>query len=128
MKKKIYSIVTMMMILFTCVFASACGNKYKNMEFKVLYAYTQNAEEWFDGSEGISLNYSDDVPEGEEDSSLVFNEQDVATLYVKIVVKNVKEKHIDSITVSFASFNGVILSSAPQIIKVSLVILFNNFL
>ena len=65
------------------------------MEFKVLYAYTQNAEEWFDGSDSISLNYSDDVPEGEEDSSLVFNEQGVATLYVKIVIENVKRVYSD---------------------------------
>ena len=109
MKKKICSIITTLMILFACVFASACGDKYKNLEFKVLYAYSENAEEWFDGSDGISLNYDRDG--GVAGASLVFDEHGEAILYVKVEVLNVKKKHVDSITVSFASFSGLNFSS-----------------
>ena len=112
MKKKIYSVITAVMILFACIFASACGDKYKNMEFKVLYAFSQDSKDWIDGSDGISLNYSQENIDGEGgETSLVFNEG-VATLYVKIEIKNIKKKkYVDSITVSFASFSGLNFSS-----------------
>lgn len=112
MKRKIYSIITMVVMLFACVFATACGDKYANMQFKILYAYSEDATEWFDGTEGISLNYSKENYEGVGDgSSLIFDENQVATLYVKIEVQNVKKKHVDSITVSFASLSGLNFSS-----------------
>ena len=116
MKKKIYSIIAAFMILFACMFTGACGDKYKNMEFRVMYAFTENAPEtdWIDGSEGISLNYTAENLRGEGgDTSLVFDQESgVANLYVKIEVKNVKKKkYIDSITVSFSSLGGLNFSS-----------------
>ena len=114
MKKKFCSVITMFVILFACVFAGACGDKYKNLEFRVWYAYSQDAQEWHDGSNGISLNYNPNniTGEGEEDySSLVFDDKGVATLYVRIEVLNVKAKDVDSITVSFASLTGLNFSS-----------------
>ena len=93
MKKKIYSIITMMMVLFACVLTSACGDRYSKMEFRILYAYSQDSGEWFDGTDGISLNYNQENLDGEGDeTSLVFNEDGKATLYVKIEVKNIKRK------------------------------------
>ncbi|MBQ9796053.1 MAG: hypothetical protein IJW36_03770, partial [Clostridia bacterium] len=112
MKKKLYSFITVIMILFVCVFAGACGDKYKNMEFKILYAYSAEAEEWHEAVDGILLNYNRENYEGEGDeNSLVFDENKIATIYVKVVVENVKSKHIDSITVSFASLSNINFSS-----------------
>lgn len=111
MKKKIYSVFTLMFVMLACVFASACGNKYKNMEFKVYYAFTENADQWYDGTDGISLNYDkEEKAEGEENSSLVFD-SGVATLYVRIEISNVKSKHVDSITVNSSSVSGLDFSS-----------------
>ena len=104
MKKKIYSLFTIMFLMLTCVFASACGDKYKKMEFKVSYAYSENAEEWFDGTNGISLNYG-----GKFDEFQI--EEDASNIYIKIDVTNVKKKHIDKITVSPQSFAGLQFSS-----------------
>lgn len=107
MKRKIYSVFALVFVLFACMFASACGDRYKNLEFKVLYAFSADAEEWYDGTNGISLNYD---LNGEDDSSLVFD-SGMARLYVKIEIHNVKEKHIDSITITSSSLNGLNFSS-----------------
>jgi len=114
MKKRICSIFTTLMILLVCVFAGACGNKYENMEFKVLYAFSEDAEIWNDGTDGITLNYGEDI-DGNDNGPLVFNEQGVAQIFVKVEVKNVKAKHIDSITVSFGSLTG--LNFSPKRVK-----------
>ncbi len=105
MKKKIYSLFAIMFLLFTCVFASACGDKYKKMEFKVSYAFSENTEEWFDGTNGISLNYGGEFGDFDFESSL-------ANIYIKVNVANVKSKHIDTITVSPYSFSNLQFSSA----------------
>ncbi len=95
MKKKISSFVTAVLIMLVCVFASACGNKYKNMEFKIYYAFSADAteSEWVDGTNGISLNY------GLEDN--------FEHLFIKVEVDGVKAKHVDSITISSTSVNGL---------------------
>lgn len=106
MKKKISSLITAMFILLVCVFASACGDRYKNMEFKVYYAFTANAtdSEWQDGTNGISLNYD---ANGGDDSSLVFGEDGLAHLFLKVEIKNVKSKHLDKIVISVSNQSGL---------------------
>ncbi|MBO5955100.1 MAG: hypothetical protein J6Q13_03975, partial [Clostridia bacterium] len=114
MKKKLSSFITALMILFACVFASACGDKYKNLEFKVSYAFSADATTWYDGTNGISLNYKpgEDIGEGEK-TSLVFNDKGEATVYIKVEVKNVKEKHLDFITLT--STSAVISSKSVKV-------------
>ena len=109
MKKKIYAILSMFLIAITCVLASACGDKYKKMEFQVLYAYSADAKNWHDGTNGIFIAYGEEqiVSEGEEPSSLVFDENGQASLFVKVKIKNVKSKHLGAISMSFASGNGL---------------------
>lgn len=109
MRKKISSFITAMMILLVCVFAGACGDKYKNLEFKVYYAYTEDATEWHDGTDGININYSLDGVSG-DGSSPVFDENG-GVIYVKILIDNVKAKHVDKITVSPRSTEGLNFSS-----------------
>ncbi len=113
MKKKISSLLAVIFVLFVGVFASACGNKYKNFEFKVYYAFSEDATEWFDGTEGISLNYNENdvLEDGEKQSSLIFNEGK-ATLFVKVEVEGVKAKHIDTISVSATALGGLDFAGA----------------
>jgi len=108
MKRKISSFVTAILILMVCAFAGACGNKYEKMEFEVLYAFSENATVWYDGTNGISLNYDpdDQIVEGEEKTSLIFD-GDTATLYIKVVIKNVKDKDVDLLTISPTSMQGL---------------------
>ena len=116
MKKRIYSILSMFLIAITCVLASACGNKYKKMEFQVLYAFSADAKTWHDGTDGIFIAYdeNDELIEGEEQSSLIFDENNQASLFIKVKIKNVKSKHLGSIAMSFASVSG--LEFAPTMI------------
>lgn len=113
MKKRIYSILSMFLIAITCVLASACGNKYGKMEFQVLYAFSTDAKTWHDGTDGIFITYgeNDELVEGEEQSSLIFNENDQASLFIKVKIKNVKAKHLGSIAMSFSSVSGLEFSS-----------------
>ena len=104
MRRKISSFITAMFVLLVCVFASACGDKFKNLEFKVYYAFSADATEWVDGTNGISLNYNpEDVYVGGERTSLIFDENGEATLFIKIEINNVKAKHVDTITISTAN-------------------------
>lgn len=112
MIKKLSGILTAVFILLACVLTSACGDKYKKLEFKVYYSYSIESGEWFDGTNGISLNYSEEEFKGnasEGKSSLVFV-SGVATLYVKVEVQNVKSKHLDLITISPTSLSCFNLS------------------
>ena len=73
MKKKLFSFIAAIIVCLISVFASGCGDKFKGMEFEVLYAYSENATEWYDGTNGISLNYNpNDVYNGGERTSLIF--------------------------------------------------------
>ncbi len=111
MRRKISSIVAVVFVVFACLFAGACGNKYEKMEFKVYYAFSADAEQWYDGTEGISLNYNpNDVYDGGERTSLIFD-KGYASIYIKIEVLNVKEKDIDLISVSPTSTQGLDFSS-----------------
>lgn len=112
MKRKIYSLLTLIFIVFACFASTACGDKYKDMEFKVLYAFSEDSKDWFDGTNGISLNYKSSLPEGDDvEESLVFNEDGVATIYIKVQIENVKTKHVDTISVSATSLSGLNFSS-----------------
>lgn len=113
MKKKISSLLTIIFVLFAGVFATACGNKYKNFEFKVYYAFSADATEWFDGTDGISLNYDErkELEEGEVPSELIFN-NGVSVLYIKVEVEGVKAKHIDTISISATALGGLDFSGA----------------
>jgi len=104
MKRRLSSFITAMFVLMICVFASACGDRYKNLEFKVYYAFSADATEWIDGTNGISLNYDpDEIYVGGERTSLIFDENGNATLFVKVEIENVKSKYVDSITISSAN-------------------------
>ena len=59
MKKKICGILAIVFIMFSCLFVSACGNKYKKLEFEISYAFSEDASEWFDATNGLSLTYSE---------------------------------------------------------------------
>ncbi|MFQ6752114.1 MAG: hypothetical protein ACLRFL_00920 [Clostridia bacterium] len=92
MKKKISAILTTIFVLMACVFASACGDKYSKLQFEVMYAFTSDAEEWFDASDGISANF------GEGGELTMVNGR--SEIFIKVDIKNVKKKHVGRITVS----------------------------
>ncbi len=108
MKKKFSSFIVAAFVLLMCVFASACDANYKDLEFKIYYAFSEDSENWIDGTNGISLNYS--VDGEEDDASLVFDEFG-GTIYLKVQIKNVKAKHIDKITITTTSTEGLNFSS-----------------
>lgn len=95
MRRKLTSILISLFMLFACVFTSACGDKYKNLEFSISYAFSQDSAEWtgVDLDEGIDLRYG----EGEGLLKLINNE---ASLYLKIHIDNVEAKHVGRINVS----------------------------
>lgn len=95
MRKKFLNIFIILVFVLSCGFLTACGNKYKKMEFEVQYAFVdENGEvgQWFDAGQNLSLNFGhrlDDLKIDENGSNLVF----------KVNVKNVKEKYIDDLIV-----------------------------
>lgn len=115
MKRKIYSILTLVFMLFACVFGSACGDKYKDLEFKITYAFSEDSDEWYDATYGISLNY--ETVDGkmvfkiDEDTEYSFNPGEL-NLYFNVDILNVDEKHIDRITVSATDSVGLAFSTA----------------
>ena len=113
MKKRIYSILSMVVVAITCVLASACGNKYGKMEFQVLYTFSENATTWHDGTDGIFIAYdeNEELIEGEEQSSLIFGGNNQASLFIKVKIKNVKAKHLGSLSMSFSSVSGLEFAS-----------------
>ena len=58
MRKKISNILLGILLIFAGLFVSACGDKYKDFEFKISYAFSESAETWYDAKNGINLNYS----------------------------------------------------------------------
>ncbi len=97
MKKSILSILMIVFLSITCGVFSACKDRYDNMKFKIEYAYSENATNWYDGTDGISIFHSN--KESETEDRLVF-ESGVAKLYFRISIENVKAKYIDDIIVS----------------------------
>ena len=95
MKKKIFSILTAVFIFVMCGVFSACGDRYEDMKFKIYYAFSEDASEWYDATNGIELNYG-----GEEDEFQISEETGVGTLYIKVKISNVKSKYIDEIIVT----------------------------
>lgn len=107
MKRKISSLIVAVFVLFACIFASGCGDKYEDLEFKVYYAFSEDATTWHDGTDGISLVYNlSDEYEGGERSSLIF-EGGEAKLYIRVEILNVKAKHVGAISISPTSTNGL---------------------
>ena len=89
MKRKLSSLITVMFMLLACFFATACGDKYKDLEFRVYYAFSSDSTEWFDGTNGISLNYDpDEMYVGGNRPSLIFDENGEAQIYIKIEIEN----------------------------------------
>ena len=104
MRKKIASFVAAVFILLACVLSAGCGDKYKDMKFKVYYAFASDATVWYDGTDGISLNYDpEEIYVGGERTSLIFDANGEAVIFIKVEVENVKAKHVDLITVTSAS-------------------------
>lgn len=99
--KKIIGLIYSFVLLFACVFVSACGDKYKNLQFEISYSFSADADSWQNANDGIILNY------GDEDDLLVFDANKKASLFVKVKVKNVKEKYLDSIVVQPGTGNGL---------------------
>jgi len=116
MRKKISSILMGILLIFAGVFISACGDKYKDFEFKISYALSENAETWYDAKNGINLNYSLDDETNEYVFSINGNEERVSkgnfNIYFKAEVENVKSKHLDSITISAEGASGLAFSSS----------------
>ena len=120
MRKKISSIILSLFILFACVFASACGDKYEDMEFKIYYSLNRETPEWKDGSGGILLNYMTEedksilTGKGVEidESSLLCFVDGKASVFVKVEIENVKSKHIDRITLNALQSAGFDFRSA----------------
>lgn len=122
MRKKLSSILIGILLVFAGVFASACGDKYKNFEFKVSYAFSKDSNIWYDADEGISLNYSvdDKGTATETDDEYVFDingrEERVLknnfNLYIKVKIDNVEAEYIDSITISAEGSNGLAFESS----------------
>ena len=122
MRKKISSILMGILLVLAGVFASACGDKYKDFEFKVLYAFEEDAKTWYAAGNDISLNYSvdDKGTPTEYDDEYVFDfngkEERVQkrdfNLFIKVEVDGVKSEHIDSITISAENSNGLAFSSS----------------
>lgn len=88
--KKFLSVLSALLIFAMCGFFTACGDKYSKMEYKIWYAYSQDAldEDWIDGTDGITINYD------EEEIDNDYN------IYIKVDISGVKSKHVDDIIVS----------------------------
>ena len=104
MKKKFLNIFMIFVFVLSCGFLTACGNRYKNMEFEVQYAFVdENGDigQWSDAGQTLSLNF------GHKLDDLKFDEFGNANLVFKINIKNVKAKYIDDLIV----YDGNSLSS-----------------
>ena len=104
MKRKFLNIFMIFVFVLSCGFLTACGNRYKNMEFEVQYAFVdENGDvgQWSDAGQTLSLNF------GHKLDDLKFDEFGNANLVFKINIKNVKAKYIDDLIV----YDGNSLSS-----------------
>ena len=112
MNKKVFRILTFIVMILSCVCFSACSNKYEKFKFEISYAFSEDATEWNKvGDGGILLNY------GAENDELVFN-NNTAIIYVKVNIKGVKSKYLDDIIVSKdAGASGENLNFSSTIVK-----------
>ncbi|MBR6779362.1 MAG: hypothetical protein IKM43_04415 [Clostridia bacterium] len=111
MKKKVFSVLTLFVLLLTSVVFTACGKRYDKLEFEIWYAYSADATEWFNANGGVSLNF------GNADDKLEITEDHDGLVYFKVNIKNVKAKHIDDIVVSKigGSYHGTSFTSATVV-------------
>lgn len=101
MKKKFLTIFAMICIIFSSLFIGACGKKYDKLEFELFYSLT--GENWQTFDDELLLNYGDN-------GELKF-EDDLAVVYFKVEVKNVKSKYLGNLTISPSSQPGVEFSN-----------------
>ena len=87
MKKKLVGVLSILFLLFSCFAMTACGDKYKDLGFKVSYAFSSDGE-WHEMGEKLSLNF--DSTNGQ----MTFDENGNANIYVKVEILNVKEKDL----------------------------------
>lgn len=104
MKKKLLSIVMSMFLILSGICFAACGDTYKDMRFKVSYAFSLEDPNWIvvDSEDGIQVNY--DTEQGAQ--GLVMNQDGEATIFVKVEVEGVDPKHTDDIIVSTVTPNN----------------------
>ena len=104
MKKKLLSIIMSMFLIFSGICFAACGDTYKDMRFKVSYAFSLEDPNWIlvDSEDGIQVNY--DTDQGAQ--GLVMNQDGEATIFVKVEVEGVDPKHTDDIIVSTVTPNN----------------------
>ena len=112
MKKKIFGIFTFIVLMLSCISFSACGNNYDEMQFKISYAFTSDAEEWFEMSDDLILNYG-----GVDDELLIQNGE--AQIYLKVEIENVKAKYIDDIIVS-EGMGSTVITQQGEVFLVSI--------
>ncbi len=93
MKKRIFGIFTFIVLMLSCVSFSACSNKYKKMEFEIMYAFSADATEWHNVENGLILNY-------DSDDDILDETKTNVEIFFKVDILNVKSKHIDDIIVS----------------------------
>jgi len=103
MKKKIFSILMILFLSITCGVLSACKDRYKDMKFNIQYAYSEDATDWYNGNNGISIFHSNKT----EQQGLVFD-NGVARIYFKVNISNVNAKYIDDIVITTAGTSFVI--------------------
>lgn len=107
MKKRFLNMLMVLIVVLSCGFLSACGNRYKDMEFSVQYAFADDKGvigQWYDAGQNLSLNFGDS-----QDKLVIQNKQ--SNLVFKINIKNVKAKYIDDLIIYDSN------SSSSQIVK-----------
>ena len=94
MKKKVFSVLATVFVLITGLFLTACGDKYKNFEYSIVYAFSEDSLDWYNANDGIQFFHNQD------DANLEYDQSGYIKVYFKVDIKNVDEEDIDLITVS----------------------------
>lgn len=109
MKKRAFSILATILVFVMCSFLSACGDKYRDLEFNITYAFSEDASEWYDANNGVVLNY------GTEGDPFVLDDSTGGTIYFRVEIRNVKEKYIDEIMVTTVSTSSNLLFTSATV-------------
>lgn len=94
MKKRVFSVLATVFVLLTGLFLTACGDKYKNFEYSIEYAFSADSLEWYDADDGVEIFHNKD------DENLEYDQFGYINIYFRVDILNVDEKNIDLITVS----------------------------
>ena len=109
MKKRAFSILATILVFIMCSFLSACGDRYRDLEFNITYAFSEDASEWYDANNGVVLNY------GTEGDPFVLDDSTGGTVYFRVENRNVKEKYIDEIMVTTVSTSSNLLFTSATV-------------